>query len=213
MAQTCKVCSHADRATIDMDLATNRRSERALAAEYGVSPSSMLRHRRAHLPKLLAQLGQRIGVLEADQVMAQMVQLYEAALKNLGRAEQLVMTADPSTITATAGAIREARRTLESMAALSIKMRQAEMQQPGQPVQVKNLGDEIAVALAARTVAIEAARDEINGGQVGANVASEPSMTTQEAESLTHIEDAEVVDPAPIEPSVIPSRFPMASRY
>lgn len=193
-----------------MDLATNRRSERALAAEYGVSPSSMLRHRRAHLPKLLAQLGQRVGVLEADQVMAQMVQLYEAALTNLGNAERLVLNGDPATITATAGAIREARRTLESMAALSIKMRQAEMTQPGQPVQVKNLGDEIGKALSLRTAAIEAAAVEMNAGQVGANVASEPAMTTLEAEAMTHIEDAEIVA---IEQSETPSEHPLASRY
>jgi hypothetical protein len=42
-----------------------------------------MRYRKAHLPKLLQQLSERVGVLEADQAMAQMVQLYESALHNL----------------------------------------------------------------------------------------------------------------------------------
>ena len=49
MPQPCKICRHANREAIDAAIAANRDSLRSLAAQFGVSKDSLLRHFHTHL--------------------------------------------------------------------------------------------------------------------------------------------------------------------
>jgi len=83
MARTCTVCTHPDRAAIDLAL-VNGVSGNAVAAKYRVSEDAMVRHRGNHLPAALAQ-GQAAGeVARADGLLGQLGQL-QADARRIGR--------------------------------------------------------------------------------------------------------------------------------
>jgi len=55
MGRKCTVCGHAQREQIDADCLEPTLSLREIAERYGLSYSSMARHRESHLPKLMSK--------------------------------------------------------------------------------------------------------------------------------------------------------------
>ena len=69
MTQRCKACSHPERAAIDAALVTGTGTVRDIAGQHGLSPSSLDRHRQAHIPAALAQATQAAEVVQADDTV------------------------------------------------------------------------------------------------------------------------------------------------
>ena len=55
----CTVCGHADRAVVDRLLAAGSVSVRSIAARFGLSKSSLLRHQSSHVMKVIERQIQR----------------------------------------------------------------------------------------------------------------------------------------------------------
>ncbi len=87
MGRTCTVCRHPDRKSIDKSLL--RVAYRTVAAQFGLSPSSVHRHGKEHLPlRLLAAAGEDERV-SAAAVLADLQGLKVVANTILKRALQM----------------------------------------------------------------------------------------------------------------------------
>ena len=113
MARTCKCCAHPRRAELDRELVANQRPYRSIAQDFAVSPDSVFRHQRDHLPKLLLQAEGAKDIAQADDLLAQLKQLN-------GKARELAAKAESAGDYRTAlMAIRELTRLLELTAKLT----------------------------------------------------------------------------------------------
>jgi len=112
MTQRCKACSHPERAAIDAALVTGTGTVRDIAGQHGLSPSSLDRHRQAHIPAALAQATQAAEVVQADDLLGQVRSLLADA-----RRIQQAAEAARDLKTALAG-VREQARVLELLAKL-----------------------------------------------------------------------------------------------
>lgn len=112
-----------------MALAEGREPSRQIAARYGLSTSSVHRHATTHVPRTLASIAERVGILESDQLLAQSLQLYERSLELLAEAESNVARSanvqdKARALAAATGAIREARHTIDTLARVNLAARQ-----------------------------------------------------------------------------------------
>lgn len=55
MGRRCTICDHPKRAAIDRALVDNEAGYRTVAAGFGISAEALFRHRKNHLPELLAR--------------------------------------------------------------------------------------------------------------------------------------------------------------
>lgn len=106
-----------------MGLVQGHDTVRSIAKRYGLASSSVGRHLQNHVPKFLATFGTRVNALEADQILAQVLQLYERTLKALDEAESFA--ADTDKARAVPSLIREARQTLETLTKVSVQLADA----------------------------------------------------------------------------------------
>lgn len=74
MPQTCSVCKHADRASIERALIAGQ-SLRSIAGQYSLSDSAVLRHKQAHLPAELAKATDAAEVAQADTLLDRLRQI------------------------------------------------------------------------------------------------------------------------------------------
>ena len=110
MPQVCTICTHEDRKAIDRALVRGE-SMRALAARYGtVGRMSLQRHRKEHLPELLAKGYEAERMAEADELLMDVRQLQQRTLLMLQEAER---AGDLRTALA---AVREARHNIVLLA-------------------------------------------------------------------------------------------------
>lgn len=79
MPRVCTVCTHADRELVDAALVQGRPSKRAIAAHFGVTPGSLGRHAKDHLPELLAKAHEAAEVVRADDLLERLRQREELA--------------------------------------------------------------------------------------------------------------------------------------
>jgi transposase-like protein len=108
--QVCSVCSHEDRKEIDRALVRGE-SMRGIAARYGtVGRMSLQRHRKQHLPELLAKGYEAERMAEADELLMDVRRLQERTLLMLQEAER---AGDLRTALA---AVREPRNNLALLA-------------------------------------------------------------------------------------------------
>ena len=105
MPRVCTVCSHPEREAIDRSL-VNGEPFRHIATRSGTSSSALVRHKE-HLPKALVKAHEVQEVAHADDLLGQVLDLRDRALRLLDTAE-----ADGDTRTGLAG-VREARACLE----------------------------------------------------------------------------------------------------
>jgi len=112
MGRACTVCEHPDRRAIDEALVRGE-SMRALAARYGtVGRMSLVRHRKEHLPELLAKAYEAERVAEADKLLMDIRRIQTRTLLMLQEAES---SGDLRTALA---AVREARNNIALLAEL-----------------------------------------------------------------------------------------------
>jgi transposase-like protein len=108
--QVCTICTHEDRKEIDRALVRGE-SMRALAARYGtVGRMSLQRHRKEHLPELLAKGYEAERMGEADELLMDVRQLQQRTLLMLQEAERA------GDLRTALGAVREARHNLALLA-------------------------------------------------------------------------------------------------
>lgn len=105
---SCSICTNDDREAIDADLIAGL-SYRDIAARYGVTPSSLTRHRKAHISPAIVAVAVARGTTLADRVE----QLYDRASAILTTAERGGQGA------LSLAAIREMRSTCELLGRLS----------------------------------------------------------------------------------------------
>ena len=62
MGRPCTICRHPKREEIDRALVRNEAGYRTVAARFGISASALFRHKREHLPALIAKGLEALGV-------------------------------------------------------------------------------------------------------------------------------------------------------
>ncbi len=87
MNQRCTTCAHAERPAIDL-LLVNGRDVRDVAERFGLSKSSVDRHRANHLPAELAKAKAAEDVAHADDLLAEVQRLKARAFGILDKAEK-----------------------------------------------------------------------------------------------------------------------------
>lgn len=87
MPRTCTVCRHLDRASIDAALVAATTPFRPLAAQFGLSPSALRRHRSEHLPAALVKAGADVNLTEARSLFAYVRALQARSAAILEKAE------------------------------------------------------------------------------------------------------------------------------
>ena len=112
MPRTCTICRHGERVDIDKALVT-RTPFRDIAGRHGVSKSALVRHHDDHLPASLVRAQRAQEAAQADELLAQVLDLRDRAERILDAAE-----ADKNW-TASTGAIREWRACLELLGKLA----------------------------------------------------------------------------------------------
>jgi hypothetical protein len=87
MGMTCKICTHPERVAIDRAI-VEQRSLRDISGQYGISRSSVDRH-KSHIPKELAKAKKAETVAESgallsrvEKLMGQADRIYEGAMKS-----------------------------------------------------------------------------------------------------------------------------------
>jgi hypothetical protein len=128
MPAPCQVCSHRDRAEVDLRLLAPRVNQSQLAREYGLKRDALRRHLREHLSRERKLIYSATADLPSlGELHGEYLRLYSAALDNLARAESGVLIdlddkgnehrrVSPSSISR---AIREARTTVDRIVSLA----------------------------------------------------------------------------------------------
>ncbi len=112
MPRRCTVCTHDKRDDIDQALVA-RQPFRHIAAQHRVSTSALVRHHDDHIPAALVKAQEATEAAQADNLLAQVVDLRGRAISILDTA---VATED---LRVALGAIREARGCLELLGKLA----------------------------------------------------------------------------------------------
>jgi hypothetical protein len=110
VSRACTVCAHPERRAIDEALVRGK-SMRGLVARYGtVGRMSLQRHRKEHLPALLAKAYEAEQVAEADKLLTDIRRLQERTLLMLQEAEKA------GDLRTALSAVREARNNIALLA-------------------------------------------------------------------------------------------------
>lgn len=112
MPRTCTICGHPSRKEIDGQIIESV-AFRRIAAQFGVSETSLRRHAESHLPSLLVRARDAEQVADAGSLLDRLQALERRAMGLLSKAE-----GSGDLRTALAG-IREARACLETLAEVS----------------------------------------------------------------------------------------------
>ena len=118
MPRRCTICIHASRSDIDQAL-VKRQSFRNIAAQFEVSTSALVRHHDDHLPASLVKAQEAAEAAQADDLLAQVVDLRDKALGVLGKAEK------SDDLRTAVSAIREARGCVELLGKLAGQLKDA----------------------------------------------------------------------------------------
>lgn len=87
MAMKCSICTHPERDGIEKAILAGQ-SNRAIASQYGMSVTSVRRHRDNHLPEHLAKATAAEQVTKADDLISDLQYLRDKAIMFLDKAEQ-----------------------------------------------------------------------------------------------------------------------------
>ncbi len=118
MPRTCSICTHAERAAINAALLAGT-ALRDIAGQFGVSKSSLDRHKEEHLPVALVQAKDAEAAAHADDLLAQLATLQADARRIGARAER---EGDLRTALA---AVRELVRMIELLAEMQGELNRA----------------------------------------------------------------------------------------
>ncbi len=96
-ATRCKVCNHPERHQIDRRIASGKYADRLIALKFGVSMSSVQRHRVQHLPKYLAHSAKARELVDKDKILGEIEDMvHEVRMLFDACREYLLDPADPS---------------------------------------------------------------------------------------------------------------------
>ena len=109
MAQVCTVCSHPERDAIDTAI-LDRRSNRSIASQFGVSIGAVQRHKDNHIPEHLSKAREAEEIAQADTLIGDLQHLKDTALSLLAQAEQI------QDLRAASSLIGQARQVIETLA-------------------------------------------------------------------------------------------------
>lgn len=104
----CSICTHSAHEEIDAALVRGE-SNRRIAARYGLSETSIRRHKAEHLPAAIVKAEEAREVARADDLLADLRSLQERTLSILTRAETA------GDLQVALRAIREARGNTETL--------------------------------------------------------------------------------------------------
>lgn len=85
MARVCTVCNHPDREAIDKALVDGA-AYRDIAGRYGLSKSSVERHKAEHIPAAMAKAKEAADVVHGDNLLDQVKTLQTVTMNILARA-------------------------------------------------------------------------------------------------------------------------------
>lgn len=124
MGQRCRVCTHSKRDEINRELLKPTATLAAVADKYGLSTSSLDRHKANHLKVSLQAVSESAN---ARTIVGYASDLYDRAARILDRAEQLLATEDGGTrgVQAAAASLREVRGSIELLAKLVVSAPEA----------------------------------------------------------------------------------------
>ena len=117
MAMVCKICSHPERAAIDRAI-VEQRSLRDIASQYGISRSSVDRH-KSHIPKALANAKKAETVAESNSLLSRVENWISRCERLFDRAEAA------GEWSGAASAAREVRSNLELLGKLNGELQTA----------------------------------------------------------------------------------------
>ena len=118
MPRRCTICLHKERSAIDKAL-VEREPFRHIASQFQVSTASLVRHSDDHLPSSLVRAQKATEAAQADELLAQVVDLRDKALAILEKAEAA------NDWRAAVGAMREIRANIELLGKLAGQLRDA----------------------------------------------------------------------------------------
>jgi hypothetical protein len=113
MSRQCTVCTHGSRQIIDLALASNSGPIRTLTARFGLSKTSLLRHKSTHIRSAVTRAVDRREDLRAEHLLEQLRDLHQRTLVQLDRAER--EKAKPAEV---ARVVKECRENLATMGKL-----------------------------------------------------------------------------------------------
>lgn len=88
MARVCTICTHPERAAIDVALPLESAPNRRIAAQYGLSEQAVRRHRGEHLPVHLVHAAEAEDVRTAIDVVMQLREVNSAVRTVLTQAQR-----------------------------------------------------------------------------------------------------------------------------
>jgi hypothetical protein len=87
MAMKCSICTHSERDAIEKAILAGQ-SNSSIASKYGMSVTSVRRHRDNHLPEHLAKAKEAEQVTKADDLISDLQYLRDKAIMFLEKAEK-----------------------------------------------------------------------------------------------------------------------------
>ena len=124
MSRVCTICTHAEHEAIDRELVAGTDSIRRIATRYGLSETSVRRHKAEHLPQTLVKAQDAAEVVQADDLLQQVRDLQVCTLRILDRAEE------DGRLSVALQAIATARQNVELLGKLLIAAAQLAPQEP-----------------------------------------------------------------------------------
>lgn len=111
MSRECSVCAHPEREAIDLELA-RARTNRDIARKWGVTKSSVHRHRQDHVPPRVVDRARTETIGRAEDILRELHELQVVARSILSKASTA------GDLRAATGAIAQVRSNLELIARL-----------------------------------------------------------------------------------------------
>ena len=118
MPRLCAICTHVDAERIDTAVVEGKASLRKISQEFKISPDSLYRHKRNHLPQKLIKAKEAREVIKADNNIDRLKALQAEAQEILEEAKR------SRTLHIALEAIRELSRLIELQAKLAGELRQ-----------------------------------------------------------------------------------------
>jgi len=117
MTRKCTICSHPERNEIDMLLLSGTSSLRDIADQFGISKSSLERHKsQGHISEVLAKAEHAAQTSQGNSLLAQVQELREKSLSLLKRAEE------SGDLRTAAIFLRELREQIRLLAAMALEV-------------------------------------------------------------------------------------------
>jgi len=134
MTMTCNICSHPSRLQIDREIVAGR-SLRAIATEYGLSSSSLARHRARHLSRQLLKSAGAKQALDAQRLLDDVEAMRSRILEILDKCRA------KGWYNSELRGIAEWRNTLQFLTGLALDLHRLEIEEgrAGQRLQIEDL--------------------------------------------------------------------------